>query len=159
MERNSLVLQLSEQTSKVASLEELLANSRSSVNVMEKSSRKFEDKVKKLNSYSEREQIFLKTIMNESREILDIIECSLETECLSMQKYVLHLQSIPDPRGEFMQLKFDGLLNETMTLLNGLGTMKSSIEIATKHIEQQILSADSASSSPPSPVTSRDESS
>ena len=59
MERNSLVLQLSEQTSKVASLEELLANSMSSVNVMEKSSRKFEDKVKKLNSYSEREQILL----------------------------------------------------------------------------------------------------
>ena len=32
-------------------------------------------------------------------------------------------------RGEFMQLKFDGLLNETMTLLNGLGTMKSSIRV------------------------------
>lgn len=139
-ERNVLVMQLSEQNSRVEALEAQLFKSKTSADVLLQTSMVFEDKLKRVATYSEKEQILLKTVFNESREILDTIECSLETDILSMHKYVTHLQAIPDPRDEFYQLKYDGLLNETMTLLEGLGKMKSSIEWYAKYVEEKFFS-------------------
>ena len=101
-------------------LEDQLSRSQSSAEILLKTSKVFEDKLKKVTTYSETEKIFLKTIFMESREILDTIEAVLDTELQSMQKYVTHLQSIPDPREEFLKLKYDGLLNEICTMLEGL---------------------------------------
>ena len=152
IEKQQLLLQLSEQTSKVASLEELVSNSKFSIDALEKSSKKFEEKIKRMNSFSEREQIFLKTVMNESREILDAIECALETECVSMNTFIVQLQDSPDSDGDNGKTKFDQLVNEIMTLLNTLSVMVVNLEASSNHIEKQILSADSIPSPPISPI-------
>ena len=152
-DRNVLLLQLSEQTSRAESLEEQLRKSKTSANVLLQTSIVFEDKLRRVATYSEKEQVLLKTVFNESREILDTIECSLETEVLSMHKYVAHLQAIPDPRGEFHQLKYNGLLNEIMSLLENLKKMKLNIDSFGNHLEAKFLSAAEHTSPPPSPIT------
>lgn len=100
-------------------MDDQLSRSQSSANALLQTSIVFEDKLKKVTNYSETEKVFLKTIFMESREILDTVEAVLDTEIMSMQKYVSHLQSIPDPKEEFYKLKYDGLLNEICTMLEG----------------------------------------
>ena len=108
----------------------------------------FESKLKKMSHFSEAERVFLRTIFMESREILDTIEAVLQTDIKHMTTYVDHLRGILDPRGEYFQLKYEGLLNEVITMLEALETTKTKIIHYGKYIEDKMLATSAAPLSP-----------
>jgi len=121
-------------------LDNQLRKSQSSADALLQVSMVFEEKLKKMSSYSEAERVFLRTIFMESREILDTIEADLLNDIEKMRVYVSHLQSIPDPNGEFFQLKYEGLINEVSTMLEELTLSRNKVVMYGTYIEEKILS-------------------
>ena len=98
------------------------------------------------NKYSEEEHVFLTTVFLECREMLDAVESVFDSEVASMHKYVDSMKTIPDPDGEFLQIKYDGLMNEISTMLAALANTKENISNYGEYIQQKIL--DSGPNSP-----------
>ena len=96
--------------------------------------------------YSEDEHVFLTTVFLECREMLDAVESVFDSEVASMNKYVDSMKTIPDPDGEFLQIKYDGLMNEISSMLGALTNTKESIIKYGEYIQQKIL--DSGPNSP-----------
>ena len=96
--------------------------------------------------YSEEEHVFLTIVFLECREMLDAVESVFDSEVASMYKYVESMKTIPDPDGEFLQIKYDGLMNEISTMLAALASTKESIIKYGEYIQQKIL--DSGPNSP-----------
>jgi hypothetical protein len=56
-----------------------------------------------------------------------------------MRIYANHLKSISDPTGEFIKLKYEGLLNEVMAMLDELSSSRAKIVMYGKYIQEKIL--------------------
>ena len=98
-------------------------------------------------SYSENEQVFLTTVFLECREMFDSWESVFDSEVASMNKFVDSMKSVDDPTGEFLQIRYDGLMDEITTMLAALASTKESITRYGEYIQQKIL--DAAQNSPP----------
>ena len=91
--------------------------------------------------YTESERVFLTTVFLECREMLDSVESVFDNEIVTMQKYIESMKSVPDPEGEFLQIKYEGLMVEISSMLEALSTTKLKIISYGEYIQQKLINA------------------